>query len=239
MVFERIEKLQQDYTDKYVVVDASRPELARFAGRTGTVKTVNMSGRALVQFDGSVNIGWYDIALDCLKVIDQPLPPPEKKAAPKPEKAAPLTKQAAENVKPAGKASTADILAAARANKGAAAAAPAAGAKKPSTADILAAARANKGAAPAPKTEAPAAAKPVGGKMSTADILAAARAKKAEAAPGDEPAEPVAAQPAAEETVAEAAVEAPVAKAAKPAAGGALPKTTADIIAWCRQRDAS
>ncbi len=47
MAFEHIEKLKRDYTDKYVVVDASRPELARFRDATGLVKTVNMSGRCL------------------------------------------------------------------------------------------------------------------------------------------------------------------------------------------------
>ena len=46
---------------------------------TGTIKTVNMSGRALVQFDANNNIGWFDIELDYLKVIDQPLPKPEEK----------------------------------------------------------------------------------------------------------------------------------------------------------------
>ena len=54
MVFEQIEKLKRDYTDKFVEVDASRPELARFKNITGQVKTVNMSGRALVEFDA-----WY------------------------------------------------------------------------------------------------------------------------------------------------------------------------------------
>ena len=74
-------------------------------------------------------------------------------------------------------------------------------------------------------------AQPAAAKPSTAEILAAARAKKAPAA--DEPAaEPVAeeAAPAAEPTVAP--------KAKKPAAGGALPTTTADKIAWCRANDA-
>jgi len=62
MVFEQIEKLKRDYTDKYVAVDASRPELKRFAGNVGVVRTVNMSGRALVEFPGyHKNIGWYDI----------------------------------------------------------------------------------------------------------------------------------------------------------------------------------
>ena len=36
-----------DYTDKYVMVDASRPELARFKDIVGQVKTVNMSGKRL------------------------------------------------------------------------------------------------------------------------------------------------------------------------------------------------
>ena len=61
MIFEHIDKLKSQYTDKYVVVDESQPELKRFRGLTGTVKTVNMSGRALVEFDGYANIGWYDI----------------------------------------------------------------------------------------------------------------------------------------------------------------------------------
>ncbi len=34
---------------------------AAFTVRTGVIKTVNMSGRALVEFDGHNNIGWYDI----------------------------------------------------------------------------------------------------------------------------------------------------------------------------------
>ena len=31
-----------------------------------------MSGRALVEFDGNSNIGWYDIGLDFLKIVDKP-----------------------------------------------------------------------------------------------------------------------------------------------------------------------
>lgn len=45
MVFEQIEKLKRDFTDKYVVVDSDRPELRRFQAMTGVVKTVNMNGR--------------------------------------------------------------------------------------------------------------------------------------------------------------------------------------------------
>ena len=114
MVFQHIEKLKQEYTDKYVIVDATRPELARFKDQTGIVRTVNMSGRALVEFDAYANIGWYDIDVDFLKIIDKPLEPveqPEKKAAPK---AAPAKAKAA----PAGgKMSVQDMLAAARAEK--------------------------------------------------------------------------------------------------------------------------
>src|SRR3972149_6513090 len=76
---EKADQLKRQWTDKYVVVDASLPELRRFAGLTGLVKTVNMSGRALVDFSvlGLEDITWYDILTDYLKVV----PPPEKKPA--------------------------------------------------------------------------------------------------------------------------------------------------------------
>src|SRR5437773_12425258 len=123
MVGEQIEKMKRDYTDKYVVVDATRPELARFRDVVGRVKTVNMNGRALVEFDDfHLNTGWHDIAPEFLKVVDKPPPkapkPEAKKAAPK----AAAAKQPAGEVAsvigaPAksGKPSVADILAAARA----------------------------------------------------------------------------------------------------------------------------
>ena len=81
MIFEHIEKLKGDYTDRFVIVDEQRPELRRFKGMTGTVRTVNMNGHALVEFDEYNNIGWYDINLDFLKVVDKPLPKPEKSVA--------------------------------------------------------------------------------------------------------------------------------------------------------------
>ena len=80
MLSERIEKLKQQYTGQYVVVDGQRPELARFADICGRVKAVNMNGRALVQFDG-VDRGWYDLELDDLKVIDKPEPKAAKAAS--------------------------------------------------------------------------------------------------------------------------------------------------------------
>ena len=193
MVFEKIEQLKTQFTDKYVVVDEGRPELRRFGGMTGMVKTVNMSGRALVQFDADNNIGWYDIDLGYLKVVDAPPPKVEakeaKKAAPKAE--GPATPAAHE--KPVGEKPAAAKAAAAK---------PAAGGK--SVADILAAAR---GAKPAGTTEASKAeAKPAPAsgdkpKQSTAEILAAARSKApAPAAAKTEtaPVKPAAAKPAAE-----------------------------------------
>jgi hypothetical protein len=219
--FEQIDQLKQQYTDKLVAVDGERPELQRFSGITGKVKTVNMSGRALVEFEANNNIGWYDIDLDFLQVIDAPLPKlePKKEAAPAKKAPAEAAEKPAAAAKPAaaGKKSTADILAAARAGKAAGGAAPAA--KKPA---------AEKPAA---------AAKPAGGKMSTADILAAARAKKQEAV--EQPA-PVAEGSVAEQEVEELEASAPAPKAAKAPQGkpsGSLPTNTADKIAWCRQAD--
>ncbi len=125
---EQIEQMKREFTDKYVLVDTTRPELARFRDVVGRVKTVNMNGRALVEFDEyHLNIGWYDIAPEYLKVVDKPPPkvakPEAKKAAPK---SAPAAKKPADEVpaatgappvKAGGKPSVADILAAARGGK--------------------------------------------------------------------------------------------------------------------------
>ncbi|HEX4131005.1 MAG TPA: hypothetical protein VHZ24_13260 [Pirellulales bacterium] len=227
-MFDAVESLKRQYTDKYVVVDESRPELARFHGQTGQVKTVNMSGRALVEFDAYNNIGWYDIDPTWLRVVEAPLPKPAE-AEKKPEKKAP------EKTKP-------NPEPAAPENKSPDEAARAAGAGKKSTADVLAAARAK---IPAP----PAAASP---KPSTADILAAARAKSAGgAAPAAAPPKPKAPPPpppppepepepepvvAAEPEPEPVPPPAPQAAPAK-AAGGPVPTTTAEKIAWCREHD--
>lgn len=68
------ETLKRDLTDKYVVVKQGVAELRRFDGLTGQVKTVNMNGQVLVQFDGPVDISWYDIHPNYLIVVDAPQP---------------------------------------------------------------------------------------------------------------------------------------------------------------------
>ncbi len=63
------EALKREWTDQYVQVVETRPELARFRGLVGRVITVNRNNRALIDFaDG----GWYDIAAsaDCLVKLD-------------------------------------------------------------------------------------------------------------------------------------------------------------------------
>ncbi len=182
MVFEHIEKLKRAFTDKYVVVDETRAELARFKDAIGLIKTVNMNGRALVEFDQYDNIGWYDIEIDFLKVVPKPEPALAEAKHEAAGKAA--TQKGAEKV-------TAPAAGAGQVAQTKAAAKPATASAKPSTADILAAARTKKGTGePVAAKAAPAAAKPApaappkaapaaGEKLSTAAILAAARGKGA------------------------------------------------------------
>ncbi len=88
MSIARAEQLKRDLTDKFVVVADGVPELRRFRGLTGRVKTVNMSCRVLVQFDGPADIGWYDIDPSYLAVVDGAVKVPpmaaEEKAAKQP-----------------------------------------------------------------------------------------------------------------------------------------------------------
>lgn len=228
---EHIEKLKREYTDKYVAVDGSRPELARFKDVVGQVRTVNMSGRALVEFfDYHLNIGWYDIDVDFLKLVEKPEPKAKesvkaKDAAKKPLKAAPKA-AAPEAEKKLSPLEMARAMDAKKKGGGAVPAKPAA--SKMSTADVLAAAR----GAQATKAEA-AAEKPKPSadpkKMSTADILAAARGAKAEAAPRSEAPPPaVKPQPAAE---AKPPAETPKADRSK--------LSTADILAMARSEKAA
>jgi len=72
MDFDRLRSLRFEYENQLVVVEGDRPELQRFKGKMGHVKTVNCNGRALVQFDSGSDRGWYDIDLDFLRVVDPP-----------------------------------------------------------------------------------------------------------------------------------------------------------------------
>jgi len=154
-IFDTIDRLKAEWTDKYVVVDSAVPELARFAATTGVVKTVNMNGRCLVEFDQFNNIGWYDIDPSALRIVTEPLPKPAPKPAAKPAaKDASATSTAKPVAKPAAKQAAAKPAATPAAK-------PAGGAARPSTADILAMARGAKAAAAKPaappvvETEAP------------------------------------------------------------------------------------
>lgn len=160
MSIERAEQLKEKLTDKFVVVDKSIPELRRFANWTGKVKTVNMSCRALVEFDGPVDIGWYDINPDYLIVVDGPRP----KAAPAAKAPAAAAAPAAAKPAATGGKSPLDAIRAQQAAK-AVAPAPAAGGAKPSPLDMIRKQGAAKAAAAAPApteaTAAPAVSAPV------------------------------------------------------------------------------
>jgi hypothetical protein len=72
MDFEHLRSLRFEYEDQFVVIEGDRPELLRFKGKMGRVKTINCNGRALVQFDSGNDRGWYDIDLDFLRVVEPP-----------------------------------------------------------------------------------------------------------------------------------------------------------------------
>lgn len=195
MSIELAEQLKRDLTDKYVVVEKGVPELRRFMGLTGRVKTVNMNGQVLVQFDHPVDIGWYDIHPTYLKVVDAPA---KKEAAPHAEEKKANPAPATAPAKPVAPAKPA--------------APAAAGGKKLSPIELArqqAAAKAAGGAAPA---AAPAEA-PAGKKLSPLEL---ARQQGAKKAAGAAPAPEASASPAA---APEAPAAAPAAEApAKPAA---------------------
>jgi len=244
-VFEHIEKLKRDYTDKFVLVDDRCAELARFKGQTGRVKTVNMNGRALVEFDHFANIGWFDIDVDYLKVIDRPTPKEEKPAkaggagAKKPAaKSASPQKEQGKQLSPlemarmqdsAGKKPAAD---------------PAPSTEGMSIAEKLAAARGDGGAA-APPAEAPSAspAAPSTEGMSIAEKLAAARGEVG--ATSTEQEEAVASEPQAveESEIDSGTPEQEADSGADQAADDSTESidrsnmSVADMIAWCRKHD--
>ncbi|MDB5392351.1 MAG: hypothetical protein JWM11_7997 [Planctomycetaceae bacterium] len=213
MSFEMVEKLKREYTDKWVIVDPNTAELKRFVGLSGRVKTVNMSGRALVQFDGPVDISWYDIDLSYLKLIDAPLP---KKST---EKHAEAEKKPAAAAKPAAPAASGKSpLELARAQGAAGSGA----AVKKSPVELAREQGAAKAAGTAPAVAAPVAAvtgdKPLS-KLEQARLQGAAKAKAAAeaAAPAAAATSPVASAP-----VVTAPVEAAPIPAATPAVSAAM-----------------
>jgi hypothetical protein len=54
----QLESLRSEWTDQFVRVNSSRPELKRFAEIVGRVVTVNWNGKAVIDFQDG---GWYDI----------------------------------------------------------------------------------------------------------------------------------------------------------------------------------
>ena len=89
---EQVERLKREYTDQFVQITGDRPDHRRFGSAIGQVKTINMNGRALVEFsEFHKDIGWYDIDLDFLKVVEKPAVAKPEKAAAKPTKPAAKT----------------------------------------------------------------------------------------------------------------------------------------------------
>ena len=210
MAFQHIENLQQEYTDKYVVVDQEQPELLRFNGMTGIVRTVNMNGRALVEFDGYNNIGWYDIDIDFLRVIDEPLPEAAKEEKPEATQKEDKEDKAPSELKKAREKDSGEM----------------------SVDEILAAAKGESANSTAPETGTSDAAA-----MSVDDILAAARTGSdggSETASDDEPAD----EDSAAAVEQEAAEEEVVVEAEEPTApAGELPTDIDEIIAYCQRVD--
>lgn len=95
MLRTQAEELRRQFTDQYVMVTGDRADLARFQGVVGQVKTVNMAGRALVQFDANSDRAWYDIAPEHLKIVDKPPPKSVEKKAPAAAKAKPAAEKPA------------------------------------------------------------------------------------------------------------------------------------------------
>lgn len=201
------ERLKAELTDKYVVVQEGVPELRRFSGLTGRVKTVNMSCRALVQFDGPVDIGWYDIDPSFLQVVAAPLPKKSEAKAEAKADAAPAVAKPAVGKPDVAKPSI----------------------TKPAGKSPLDAIRA--AGAPKPAVTAPAA----GAKVSPLDAIRKQMAAQAGSAPPAVPEAPVVAAPSAV-PVAAAPTVLPVQPAAPAPSAAGRPKTTADILAAIRKQ---
>ena len=74
MSIDRAETLKKEWTDQFVKVQSGVPELRRFEGLVGRVRTVNMNCRVLVEFDTPADISWYDIDPRFLLITTAPKP---------------------------------------------------------------------------------------------------------------------------------------------------------------------
>jgi hypothetical protein len=63
------EELKGRWTDKFITVNAARPELRRFKDIIGRVVTVNWNNKAVIDFQDG---GWYDITAseEFLTIVD-------------------------------------------------------------------------------------------------------------------------------------------------------------------------
>lgn len=68
----QIEKLRQQYTNRYVIIPGAQPKYRRFRGRIGQVKTITMQGQALVGWVDSADRAWYAMELDALELLEEP-----------------------------------------------------------------------------------------------------------------------------------------------------------------------
>ncbi|MEW4488108.1 hypothetical protein AB1L42_08500 [Thalassoglobus sp. JC818] len=220
MMIDQAEALKRQLTDKYVVVNEGVAELRRFVGLTGRVKTVNMNCRALVQFDGPVDISWYDIDPSFLKVVDAPQPKAKKEPAEAKPKAESAPKKPASGQSP---------LEMAR-KQGAAGAKPASGEGKKLSPLEMARQQGAAGAAKPEAKEKPAASAS-GAKLSPLEMARQQGAAKAEAE--------AAAAASESAPVEEAPVEQPAAEEkSAPAASSSreTPSSTEEIIALAKQQ---
>ncbi|MEO2013162.1 MAG: hypothetical protein ABGZ53_02205 [Fuerstiella sp.] len=70
MSIQRAEELKQEWTDRQVVIRSGIPELRRFDGLVGQVRTVNMNCRLLIEFAAPADISWYDIDPQFVTIVE-------------------------------------------------------------------------------------------------------------------------------------------------------------------------
>lgn len=76
MSIQRAEELKREWTDRHVRTRKGIPELQRFDGLVGQVRTVNMNCRLLIEFDTPADISWYDIDPQFVTLVESVQTPP-------------------------------------------------------------------------------------------------------------------------------------------------------------------